>query len=148
MTNGTHRLRRRLIVGGAGALAGAVFAPLSRVAFAQAATIELPFVNGKRNLAAYPERRPMIVLTSRPPQIETPFEVFNESLMTPNDAFAVPYHNAGIPTSIDGDQHVIGIGGNAVGKPFELPELSAEGLCQRPRPTSSKNLISPPQHVF
>jgi len=60
------------------------------------------------------------VLTSRPPQLETPMEVFNDGLLTPNDAFFVRYHNAGIPTSIDGDKHLVKIGGNAVGKPFEL----------------------------
>ena len=81
---------------------------------------ELPFANGHRQLVAFPEKRPLIVLTSRPPQLETPFEVFNEGLITPNDAFFVRYHNAGMPTSIDGDRHVIKIGGNAAGKPFEL----------------------------
>jgi DMSO/TMAO reductase YedYZ molybdopterin-dependent catalytic subunit len=60
------------------------------------------------------------VLTTRPPQLETPFEVFNEGLVTPNDAFFVRYHNNGLPPSIDGDKHVIRIGGNAVGKPFEI----------------------------
>ena len=115
----TNRMRRRLIAGGAGALAAAGFGALNRSALAQSTT-ELPFVNGKRNLAAYPEKRPLIVLTSRPPQLETPFEVFNDGLITPNDAFFVRYHNAGIPTSIDADKHVIKIGGNAVGKPFEL----------------------------
>ncbi|MEO8347161.1 MAG: molybdopterin-dependent oxidoreductase [Betaproteobacteria bacterium] len=120
MTNDTNRLRRRLITGGAGALAAASIGTLSRAAFAQAATVELPFVNGKRNLVAYPEKRPMIVLTSRPPQLETPFEIFNDGVITPNDAFFVRYHNAGIPTSIDGDKFVIKIGGNAVSKPFEL----------------------------
>ncbi len=83
-------------------------------------TIELPIVNGKRNVVAFPEKRPLIVLTTRPPQLETPFEVFNDGLITPNDAFFVRYHNAGIPTSIDGDKHVIKVGGNAAGKPFEL----------------------------
>jgi DMSO/TMAO reductase YedYZ molybdopterin-dependent catalytic subunit len=68
----------------------------------------------------YPQKRPLIVLTSRPPQLETPFEVFNEGALTPNDAFFVRYHHAGIPTRIDADQHVVRIGGNAVGKPFEL----------------------------
>ena len=71
-------------------------------------------------MVAYPEKRPLIVLTSRPPQLETPFEVFNGGAITPNDAFFVRHHNAGIPTSIDADTHVIKIGGNAVGKPFEL----------------------------
>ena len=121
MKNDHHanRLRRRLLAGSAGALASAALGGLSRAAFAQG-TSELPFANGKRNLVAYPEKRPLIVLTSRPPQLETPFEVFNDGLITPNDAFFVRYHNAGIPTSIDGDKHVIKIGGNAAGKPYEL----------------------------
>ncbi|WP_029001421.1 SorA family sulfite dehydrogenase catalytic subunit [Azohydromonas australica] len=112
-----NRLRRRLLTGGAGLLAGA---GLARTALAQGAAFELPFANGARRLVAYPEKRPLIVLTSRPPQLETPFEVFNDGLLTPNDAFFVRYHHAGIPTAIDGDKHVIRIGGNAVGKPFEL----------------------------
>jgi sulfite dehydrogenase len=115
--NTKHLLRRRLLAGGAGALAAAAF---GRSALAQSAGVELPFVNGKRNLVAYPEKRPLIVLTSRPPQLETPFEVFNDGLITPNDAFFVRYHNAGIPTTIDADKHVIKIGGNAAGKPYEL----------------------------
>jgi DMSO/TMAO reductase YedYZ molybdopterin-dependent catalytic subunit len=113
----TNRLRRRLIAGGAGFLADA---GLARAALAQGAAFEHPFANGARRLVAYPEKRPLIVLTSRPPQLETPFEVFNEGLITPNDAFFVRYHHAGIPTAIDGDKHLIRIGGNAVGKPFEL----------------------------
>jgi sulfite dehydrogenase (cytochrome) subunit A len=116
-TSVPNRLRRRLLAGGSGALAAAAF---SRSVFAQAASVELPFVNGKRSLVAFPEKRPLIVLTSRPPQLETPFEVFNDGLITPNDAFFVRYHNAGIPTSIDADKHVIKIGGNAAGKPYEL----------------------------
>jgi len=111
MNNSTNLLRRRL-------LATAGLGVLSRTAIAQ--TVDLPLVNGTRNLVAYPEKRPLIVLTSRPPQLETPFPLFNEGIITPNDAFFVRYHNAGIPTSIDGDKHVIKIGGNAVGKSFEL----------------------------
>jgi DMSO/TMAO reductase YedYZ molybdopterin-dependent catalytic subunit len=115
-----HALRRRILAGGAGALATAGLGMLGRAAFAQSRTLEQPFVNGTRNLVAYPEKRPLIVLTSRPPQLETPFEIFNDGIITPNDAFFVRYHNAGLPTSINGDTHVIKIGGNAVGKPFEL----------------------------
>jgi sulfite dehydrogenase (cytochrome) subunit A len=107
MGDDTNRLRRRLIAGGAGVLAVSGFGSLSRMAFAQATTIELPIANGKRNMVAFPEKRPLIVLTTRPPQLETPFEIFNEGLITPNDAFFVRYHNAGIPTSIDGDKHSI-----------------------------------------
>ena len=122
----TDRLRRRLVAGGAGLLAGAGLGSASRSLLAQTAqtaqpaTIDLPFDNGRRTLVAYPEKRPLIMLTSRPPQLETPFEVFNDGIVTPNDAFFVRYHNAGIPTSIDGDKHAIRIGGNAAGKPYEL----------------------------
>ncbi len=51
----------------------------------------------------YPQKRPLIGLTSRPPQLETPFAVFNEGAITPNDAFFVRYHLAGIPLEIDPD---------------------------------------------
>jgi sulfite dehydrogenase len=109
----TDPSRRRL-------LAGAALGALGQPVLSRAAGIEHPFANGQRTLVAFPEKRPLIVLTSRPPQLETPFEVFNDGLITPNDAFFVRYHNSAIPTSIDGDKHVIRIGGNAVGKPFEL----------------------------
>ena len=111
--------RRRLLAGGAGALATGALGAWPRAAAAQGA-IDLPMVNGHRNLAVFPEKRPMIVLTSRPPQLETPWEVFNEGLFTPNDAFFVRYHNAGLPLSVDGDRHTIRIGGNAVAKPFAI----------------------------
>ncbi len=106
------RTRRQLLT--AGVLAGA--SALVR----GGESLELPFENGARKRVAYPEKRPLIVLTSRPPQLETPFEIFNEGIITPNDAFFVRYHHAGIPASIDGDKHAIEIGGNAVNKPFQL----------------------------
>ena len=53
---------------------------------------ELPFANGARPLVKYPQKRPLLRLTTRPPQLETPMSVFNESLITPNDAFFVRYH--------------------------------------------------------
>ena len=65
---------------------------------ARAETVEMPFGNGIRPLVAYPEKRALIRMTSRPPQLETPFSVFDEGLITPNDAFYVRYHLAGLPT--------------------------------------------------
>ena len=121
MTNSSsNRLRRRLVLAGGAGIATAGLGGFSRAALAQRTGVDLPIANGHRNLVAFPEKRPLIVLTTRPPQLETPFEVFNDGLITPSDAFFVRYHNAGIPTSIDGDKHVIKIGGNAAGKPFEL----------------------------
>ncbi len=120
MNESPNRLRRRLVAGSAGLIAGAGLAGVSRTALAAAATFNHRFDNGGRLLQAFPEKRPLIVLSTRPPQLETPFEVFNESLITPNDAFFVRYHNNGLPAEIDGDKHVIKIGGNAVAKPFVL----------------------------
>ena len=115
----TSPTRRKLVAGGAGALAAAGLGSVGRLAQAQT-TIEHPFANGRRTLVAFPEKRPLIVLTTRPPQLETPFEIFDDGLLTPNDAFFVRYHNAAIPTSVDGDAHLIKVGGNAAGKPFEI----------------------------
>jgi sulfite dehydrogenase (cytochrome) subunit A len=111
--------RRRILAAGAGALATTALGAL-RPAFADDSLVELPMDNGVRRLVAYPEKRPMIVLTSRPPQLETPWDVFNDGLITPNDAFFVRYHNAGLPGPIDGDAHAIRIGGNAVARPFSI----------------------------
>lgn len=81
--------------------------------------VTLPFENGERELVAYPQKRPLIVLTARPPQLETPFNVFNEGAITPNDAFFVRYHWSGIPTSIDASTYRLRIGGN-VSTPLDL----------------------------
>jgi sulfite dehydrogenase len=119
-TSSSNRLRRRLLLAGGAGIATAGLGGFARSAMAQRGSLDLPVANGHRNLVAFAEKRPLIVLTSRPPQLETPFEVFNDGLITPNDAFFVRYHNAGIPTAIDPDKHVIKIGGNAAGKPFDL----------------------------
>ena len=91
-------LNRRTVLKGSSALMAGL-APLK----ALAETVTLPFGNGERPLVKYPQKRPMIGLTSRPPQLETPFSVFNENVITPNDAFFVRYHLAGIPLEIDPD---------------------------------------------
>src|SRR5258706_2694793 len=59
---------------------------------AGADVLTLPFENGERPLVQYPQKRPLIRLTTRPPQLETPFSVFAENILTPNDAFFVHYH--------------------------------------------------------
>ncbi len=78
-----------------GAALAAVW-PASRILGEEMA--RLPFENGERSLVKYPQKRPLLRLTSRPPQLETPFPVFNESVVTPNDAFFVRYHLANVPT--------------------------------------------------
>src|ERR1700730_14377740 len=82
-------------------------------------TVTLPFENGERPLVNYPQKRPMIGLTSRPPQLETPFSVFNANVITPNDAFFVRYHLADVPLKIDPDAFSVEIKGKG-DKPTRL----------------------------
>ena len=81
--------------------------------------IELPFSNGERALVKYPQKRPLIQMTARPPQLETPFFVFDEGVITPNDAFFVRYHLADIPLRIDPDTFRVDIKGK-VTSPLSL----------------------------
>src|SRR5262252_10559155 len=104
-------ITRRNVLRGASALltTGALGASSAR-SFA-ADTITLPFENGERPLVKYPQNRPMIGLTSRPPQLETPFSVFDESVITPNDAFFVRYHLSVLPFNVDPDTFSVEIKG-------------------------------------
>ena len=63
--------------------------------------VDLPFARGHRPLVAFPQKRPLMVMTTRPPQLETPFHIFNDNIFTPNDAFFVRWHLANIPSSVD-----------------------------------------------
>ena len=117
--------QRRLFLQGMGvAAASLAFAPLR----SQADTETLAFGNGTRELVAYPQKRPLILVTARPPHLETPFAVFNEGVLTPNDAFFVRYHLPNFPTSIDAGQHRLKVTGQ-VNKPLSLSlqELKALG---------------------
>src|SRR6478609_7087298 len=61
----------------------------------------------------------MIGLTQRPPQLETPFSVFNEGPITPNNAFFVRYHLSELPYDIDPDKFMLEVKGK-VDKPLKL----------------------------
>src|SRR3954471_2532646 len=71
----------------------------------------LPIGNGERPPEEYPQQRPVVGLTKRAPQLETPFSVFNEGPITSNDAFFVRYHLAQIPIDIDPDKFTLEIKG-------------------------------------
>ncbi len=116
----TPSVGRRKFLQAAGLLTAGAFlpGPWNRLQGANP-TVTLPFENGVRELVAYPQKRPLILLTARPPQLETPFEVFNESLLTPNDAFFVRYHLSDIPTRIDLASYRLRIKG-AVRTPLDL----------------------------
>jgi len=112
-------ITRRNVVRGAAAVltSGALGASSARSLAANAVT--LPFENGERPLVKYPQKRPMIGLTSRPPQLETPFSIFDEGVITPNDAFFVRYHLANIPLDIDPETFSVDIKGT-VDQPLKL----------------------------
>lgn len=97
-----HAISRRRFFRDGGLLSLAV-ASLPAANLFSGEKVVLPFINGERQLATYPQKRPLILLTSRPPQLETPFSVFNEGVITPNDAFFVRYHLSDIPLSVDPD---------------------------------------------
>jgi DMSO/TMAO reductase YedYZ molybdopterin-dependent catalytic subunit len=95
-------VQRRKVIANLGTLGAAVFAMPSLARAAASDLIELPFENGARPLtSAFPQKRDVILQRSRPPLIETPFDVFDQGVFTPNERFYVRWHLANIPTSID-----------------------------------------------
>lgn len=114
---------RRAIVAGLG------LAATPGLARAGTTTATLPFANGERPLVAYPQKRPLLRLTARPPQLETPFAVFDTGILTPNDAFFVRYHLAGAPPKdLDPDTF----------------RLKVQGLVERPLSLSLADLKKMP----
>jgi sulfite dehydrogenase len=126
--------RRSLIAGIAGAML-----PTAAWARAGEGRIILPFDNGDRALVRYPQKRPLIRLTSRPPQLETPMALFNEGPITLNDAFFVRYHLADLPLDIDARQFRLAIGGHVdrvlslslaeLKRDFPVQEIVAVNQC-------------------
>lgn len=80
-------------------------------AMAATGTIPSALYASERKLVAYPEKTELLLLTSRPPQLETPLQYFRE-LVTPNEALFVRWHLANIPTSVDLDTWRLRIHGN------------------------------------
>jgi DMSO/TMAO reductase YedYZ molybdopterin-dependent catalytic subunit len=67
-------------------------------------TVSLPLPGGpdERDITtAFPQKGTLILQRTRPPLLETPMEVFDRSIFTPNDQFYVRWHWAGIPTGVD-----------------------------------------------
>ena len=69
-------------------------------------------------LEALPGKVPLIKLSYRPPNFETPISYFKD-VITPNDAFFVRYHLAGIP-EVDAAKWRLKIEGDALTTPIEL----------------------------
>ena len=82
-----------------------------------------PFWNSVGPLVNEPQKAPLILLTDRPVQVETPRRYFS-SAFTPNTAFYVRWHLDGIPNAVDLKEWRLRVEGN-VEKPLtlSLPDL-------------------------
>jgi DMSO/TMAO reductase YedYZ molybdopterin-dependent catalytic subunit len=116
--------RRRLLkaasAGAALAVSGVRFPQLFE---AEAAGLDLPraLPEGTRAealLDALPGKKPLIKLTYRPPNYETPIEYFR-SVITPNDVFYVRYHLSDIP-QVDAKTWRLSVGGEGANAQTEL----------------------------
>jgi len=76
----------------------------------EAGETEHPIDDRKVSDVAFPEKRPLITYSDRPPLLETPREVFTSAL-TPNDLFFVRWHMPIIPTYINPRTFSISING-------------------------------------
>jgi DMSO/TMAO reductase YedYZ molybdopterin-dependent catalytic subunit len=118
-------ITRRRLMGTAGAgvaLAGSglTFPRLQR---SEAAVPDMPTAlpQGTRAealLEALPGKMPLIKLSYRPPNYETPVQYFRTPL-TPNEAFFVRYHLSDIP-NVDAAKWRLAVGGEAASSPIEL----------------------------
>src|SRR5258705_9912600 len=61
---------------------------------------------------AYPQKGRMILQRTSPPWLETPFEVFDKGVFTPNDQHYVSWHWANFPSQIDVDKFRLTVRGH------------------------------------
>lgn len=90
-----------------------------------------PYWNGVNPYTLYPQKLPLLRLTDRPIQLETPRHYFR-TVFTPNEAFFVRYHLDGIPNEVDLSKWRLKLEGN-VERPVEL---SLEDLIRKFKPVS------------
>jgi DMSO/TMAO reductase YedYZ molybdopterin-dependent catalytic subunit len=90
-----------------------------------------PHWNSVGPYVAEPQKVPLILLTDRPVQLETPRHYFRTAF-TPNEAFYVRWHLEGVPNAVDLKDWKLQIEGN-VNKPFALTLLE---LMQKFKPVS------------
>src|SRR5271155_2552730 len=97
-----------------------------------ATTVKLPLPGGPQDrpiTEEFPQKAAMILQRSRPPLLETPFEVFDKGVFTPNDQFFVRWHWAVIPTEIDVDKFRLTVRGHV----NQSLSLSLKDILARPR---------------
>ena len=102
-------LHRRSLLRGAAAIG---LAGLSTRAHAADTRLPLNGAPDARALTtAFPQKGQMILQRTRPPLLETPWEVFDKGVFTPNDQFFVRWHWAVIPEQIDAAKYRLSVHG-------------------------------------
>ena len=133
--------RRGLITSGAGLVlagSGLRLAPSEAAAGPLDVPAALPEgARGNAVLDTLPGKKPLIKLSYRPPNYETPLEYFRTAI-TPNDAFFVRYHLSNIP-EVDVRTWKVAVGGEGANgeaeftlddlKQLPAAELAAVNLC-------------------
>jgi DMSO/TMAO reductase YedYZ molybdopterin-dependent catalytic subunit len=120
-------LNRRRMLGGLAAFAAAT---PSLAHAADTVSLSLPGGPDQRQITtAFPEKGRMILQRTRPPLLETPFEVFDKGVFTPNDLFFVRWHWAVIPTGVDVDSFRLTVRGQV----NETLALTLADLLAMPR---------------
>jgi DMSO/TMAO reductase YedYZ molybdopterin-dependent catalytic subunit len=109
--------RRRFLL--SAAAAGGMLAPFPACA---EVFVNLPLPGGpeRRDLTTdFPQKGQMILQRSRPPLLETPFEVFDRGVFTPNNEFFVRWHWSVIPQQVDVTKFRLAVHGH-VNNPLSL----------------------------
>jgi DMSO/TMAO reductase YedYZ molybdopterin-dependent catalytic subunit len=114
-------------------------------------SVELPIAGDPRKRPVthdFPQKGSMILQRTRPPLLETPMEVFDRDVFTPNDQFYVRWHWAVIPTSVDAAAFRLAVRGHvnqalslSLGDLLKMPrvELAAVNQCSG----NSRGFFSP-----
>jgi len=101
-------------------LAQTGLAVLAGRAVAASADLGLPGGPSERDITtAFPDKGAMVLQRTRPPLLETPFEVFDRGVFTPNDQFFVRWHWSVIPTAVDAGTYRLVVDGH-VNTPVSL----------------------------
>jgi sulfite dehydrogenase (cytochrome) subunit A len=118
--------RRTFLQIAAAAGAGALLPGCKKEAIPVSSTVSAPSSSANTTMAQFPEKTNLILLTDRPPQLETPLSYFKQDF-TPNDAFFVRWHLSMIPTAVDLGVFRLGVEGH-VEQPlkFSLDDLRAK----------------------
>ena len=128
MNRSPNLLTRRHILGALGSTAA--MGGLAPARADDRTILPLPGGPGERPITtAFPQKGAMILQRTRPALLETPFEVFDKGVFTPNDRFFVRWHWAVIPEVIDADKFRLTVRG----KVERMLSLSLADLAAMPR---------------